>query len=144
MGLTCRRLFVDNDESIYRMSNAKFGRMIRDPSSDRVVLFAGQRIRSVELLIETVDRKPLRVIRATLTVFQFGEQGCVDADRYEKQQMAKVEVTIAPVFSGRKPAKNIIDAKDKFISQGGSWSPNGLLKNQIEKVALGQITCPSL
>ena len=126
------------------MSNAKFDRMIRSPASERVALFAGQRIRSAEVLLQTVDRNPWRVHRTTFTIFQFDEQGCVDADRYEKQQMAKVEVTIAPVFSGRKPAKNIIDAKDKFIAQGGSWSPNGLLKNQIEKVALGQITCPSL
>lgn len=144
MGLTCRRLFVANDESIYRMSNAKFDRMIRHPSSEHILLFAGQRIRSTELLIETVDRKPIRVIRATFTIFQFDEQGCVDADRYEKQQVAMVEVAIAPVFWGREPTKNVVDAKDKFIAQGGTWSPTGRLKNQIEKVALGLLTCPSL
>jgi hypothetical protein len=70
------------------MSNAKFDRMIRYPSSEQLVLFAGQRIRSAELLIETVDRK--------------------------------------------------------FIAQGGTWSPSSLLMTQIEKVALGQLTCPSL
>ena len=144
MGLSCRRLFVSNDGGLYRMANAKFARMIRDPSTERIALFAGQRIRSAELLIETVDRKPCRVLRATFTIFQFDEQGSVDADRYEKQQMAKVEVTIAPVFGDRKPTKNIVDAKDRFIAQGGSWSPAGLLKNQIEKVGLGLLTCPSL
>ena len=144
MGLTCRRLFIANDGSLYRISNAKFDRMIRHPSSEHVVLFAGQRIRSAELLIETVDRKLLRVRRATFTIFQFDEQGRVDADRHEKQQMAIVEVTIAPVLGGPKPTKNIVDATDKFVAQGGSWSPTAMLKTQIEKVALGQLTCPSL
>jgi hypothetical protein len=126
------------------MSNAKFDRMIRYPSSEQLVLFAGQRIRSAELLIETVDRKLLRVRRATFAIFQFDEQGRVDADRYEKQQMAIVEVTIAPVFGGTKPTRNIVDATDKFIAQGGTWSPSSLLMTQIEKAALGQLTCPSL
>jgi hypothetical protein len=74
------------------MSNAKFDRMIRHPSSEQVELFAGQRIRSAEVLIETVDRKLFRVRHATFTILQFDEQGRVDADRYEEQQMALVEV----------------------------------------------------
>ena len=144
MGLSCRRLFIANDGGIYRMSNAKFDRMICSPASERVALFAGQRIRSAEVLIETVDRKPWRVRRATFTIFQFDEQGCVDAGRYEEQQMAMVEVMIAPVFGGKKSTKNIVDAKDKFVAQGGSWSPAVPLKNQIEKTAMGLLNCPLL
>ena len=144
MGLSCRRLFIDNDGEIYRMSNAKFDRMIRSPASERVALFAGQRIRSAEVLIETVDRKPWRVRRTIFTIFQFDEQGCVDAGRYEKQQMAMVEVMIAPVLGGKKSTKNIVDAKDKFLAQGGSWSPSAPLKNQIEKTAMGPLDCPLL
>jgi hypothetical protein len=144
MGLSCRRLFIANDGGIYRMSNAKFDRMIRSPASERVALFAGQRIRSAEVLIETVDRKPWRVHRATFTIFQFDERGCVDADRYEEQQMAMIEVMIAPVLGVKKSTKNIVDAKDKFVAQGGSWSPAVPLKNQIEKAAMGLLDCPLL
>ena len=144
MGLSCRRLFIDNDGGIYRMSNAKFDRMIRSPASERVAFFAGQRIRSAEVLIETVDRKPWRVRRTTFTIFQFDEQGCVDAGRYEEQQMAMVEIVIATVFPGKKLTNNIVDAKDKFVAQGGSWSPSAPMKNQIEKTAMGLLTCPLL
>lgn len=111
MGLTCWCLFVAIDESIDRISNAKFDRMIRHPSSEHIQLFAGQRIRSTELLIETVDRKPIRVIRATFTIFQFDEQGCVDADRYEKQQMAMVEVAIAPLFGAASRPRMLLMRK---------------------------------
>jgi hypothetical protein len=71
------------------MSNAKFDRMIRSPASERVALFAGQRIRSAEVLIESVDRKPWRVYRTTFTIFQFDERD-VDLNRYEEQQMAMI------------------------------------------------------
>lgn len=144
MGLSCRRLFIANDGEIYRMSNAKFDRMIRSPASERVAFFAGQRIRSAEVLIETVDRKPWRVRRTTFAIFQFDEQGCVDAGRYEEQQMAMVEVMISPVLGGKKVTKNIVDAKDKFVAQGGSWSPVIPLKNQIEKAAMGLLDCALL
>ena len=144
MGLSCRRLFIANDGSIYRMSNAKFERMMSSPASEFVALFSGKRIRSAELLIEMVDRKPYRVSRATFTIFQFDERGCVYAQRYEKQQLAKVELTIAPVFGGKKPTENILDASHQFIAQGGSWSPKGPLKSQIENAALGLLSCPSL
>jgi hypothetical protein len=144
MGLSCRRLFLANDGEIYRMSNAKFDRMIRSPASERVAHFAGQRIRSAEVLIEIVDRKPWRVYRTTFTIFQFDQQGCVDAGRYEEQQMAMVEVMIAPVLGRKKSTKNIVDAKEKFVAQGGSWSPAVPLKNQIEKAAMGLLDCPLL
>ncbi len=126
------------------MSNAMFDRMFRSPASERIALFAGQRIRSAEVLIETVDRKPWRVNRTTFTIFQFDEQGCVDAGRYEEQQMAMVEVMIAPVLGGKKSTKNIMDARDKFLAQGGSWSPSASLKSQIERTAMGLLDCPLL
>lgn len=113
---------------------------IRDPSTERIALFAGQRVRLAELLIETGDRKPCRVLRATFTIFQFDERGCVDADRYEKQQMAMVEVTIVPAFGNRKPTKNIVDAKDRFIAQGGSWSAAGLLTLIVNRLPI-RILC---
>lgn len=144
MGLSCRRLFLANDGEIYRMSNAKFDRMVRSPTSARIAHFAGQRIRSAEVMIEIVDRKPWRVYRTTFTIFQFDQQGCVDAGRYEEQQMAMVEVMIAPVFGGKKSTNNIVDAKEKFVAQGGSWSPSVSLKNQIEKTAMGLLDCPLL
>lgn len=144
MGLSCRRLFVANDGGLYRMSNAKFERMMRHPASERVALFAGQRVRSAELLIELLDGRPYRVRRVTFTIFQFDDQGCVDVDRYDKQQVALVNVAIDPALGIRKSTKNILDATDKFVAQGGYWFPTGLMKNQIEKVALGQLSCPSL
>jgi hypothetical protein len=51
---------------------------------------------------------------------------------------------IAPVFGGKKSTKKIVDAKDKFVAQGGSWSPSAPLKNQIEKAAMGLLDCPLL
>lgn len=144
MGLTCRRLFVANGGGLYRISNAKFDRMMRYPASERVGLFAGQRIRSAELLVELVERKPYRVRRVTFAIFQFDDQGCIDVERYDKQQFALVNLAIDPVLGSSKPTQNILDATDKFVAQGGSWSPTGLLKNQIEKAALGLLACPSL
>jgi hypothetical protein len=118
--------------------------MMRDPASEPIPLFAGQRVRSAELLIELVERKPYCVLRTTYTIFQFDDQAYVDVDRYDTQQVAQINLAIAPVLGINKSTKNIVDASDQFIAQGGTWSPTGLLKNQIEKVGLGQLSCPAL
>jgi hypothetical protein len=144
MGLSIRRIFIAKDGEIYRISNTKFARMMRDPACERIALFAGQRVRSAELLIEIFERKPYCVHRATYTIFQFDDHGYVDVDRYDTQQVALVNIAIAPVLGIKKSTKNIVDASDQFVAQGGSWSPTGHLKNQIEKVGLGQLSCPAL
>jgi hypothetical protein len=144
MGLSCRRFFIASDGSLYRISNAKFQRMMQHPEAELVPLFAGQRIRSAELMIEFFDREPYRVCRETYSIFQFDSVGCADMRRYDKQQIALVNVMLDPVFGSKQPKMNVLDATDKFVAHGGTWSPTYLLKNQLEKVALGLLDCPAL
>ena len=76
MGISIRRFFIANDGALYRISNAKLDRMMRHPESELVPIFAGQRIRTAELVIELSDSKPFRVCRETFSIFQFDGQGC--------------------------------------------------------------------
>jgi hypothetical protein len=144
MGLSCRRFFIAGDGALYRISNAKFQRMMQHPEMELVPLFAGQRIRSAELMIELFDREPYSVCRETFSIFQFDSSGCADMSRYDKQQSALVNVMLDPVFGSKQPATKVLDATDKFVAHGGTWSPTLSLKNQLENVALGLQECPTL
>lgn len=46
---------------------------------------------------------------------------------------------LAPIFDGDKPAIEVVNATERFIAQGGSWIPTALLRNQIERTALGRL-----
>lgn len=126
------------------MSNAKFERLMRQPESEPLQAFSGQRIRAAELVIEMFDREPYRVCRESFSIFQFDSDGCLDIYRHDQQQIALVNAMLTPIFCSKKPVGNVLDATDKFVAQGGSWSPTDSMRNQIEKAALGLLECPAL
>lgn len=66
MSLRCRRFLIADDGTLCRMANARFDRMLRDPASHRLHIFAGQRVRMADVVVEVVDRVPARVVRTRL------------------------------------------------------------------------------
>ncbi|MEI8325655.1 MAG: hypothetical protein WCH44_09885 [Betaproteobacteria bacterium] len=144
MGLSSRRFFVTRDGTLYRISNAKFERMMRNPDTERLPLFSGQRIRSAELVVELFDREPCRVCRETFSILQFDGDGRVDVARRDQQQVALVNAMLAPIFDSREPSKNVLDATDRFVAQGGTWNPTDSMRVQIERAALALLDCPTL
>jgi len=144
MGLSGRIFLIDNDGVIYRMSNKRFARMLRHPEDEPLPDFASQRIRCADLVIELIDRVPTSVCRETFAVFEFDHQGCLDIGRFEKQQVALVDAMLEPILSVDKNSTNVVDATQRFIAQGGAWTPSKALHVQIEKAALGIINCLKL
>jgi hypothetical protein len=144
MGLSSRIFLIDNDGVIYRMSNKRFARMLRHPEDELLPDFASQRIRCADLVIELIDRVPTSVCRETFAVFEFDQRGCIDRGRFEKQQVALVDAMLEPILSVDKTTTNVVDATQRFIAQGGAWTPSKALRVQIEKAALGIINCLKL
>lgn len=144
MGLTSRRFLIDKDDVIYRMSNKRFERMVRNPEYELIPDFANQRIRCADLVIELVDREPAEVCRETFAILEFDHRGCLDTGKFEKQQVALVDAMLEPMLTDRKSTSNIIDASQRFVAQGGTWAPTKALRGQIEKAALDIIKCISL
>jgi hypothetical protein len=144
MGLSSRIFLIDNDGVIYRMSNERFARMLRHPEDEPLSDFASQRIRCADLVIELIDRVPTSVCRETFAVFEFDHQGRLDRGRFEKQQVALVDAMLEPILSVDKNTTNVVDATQRFIAQGGAWTPSKALRVQIERVALGIIGCLKL
>jgi len=144
MGLTSRRFLIDKDGVIYRMSNKRFERMVRNPENELIPDFANQRIRCADLVIELVDRQPAEVCRETFAILEFDHRGCLDTGKFEKQQVALVDAMLEPMLTDRKATSNIIDASQRFVAQGGTWAPTKALRGQIEKAALNIFKCNSL
>jgi hypothetical protein len=118
--------------------------MMRHPEDERIPSFAGQRIRCADVVIELVDRVPYSICRETFAILEFDHQGCLDTGRFEKQQVALIDTMLGPLLMGDEIKNNVINATQRFVAQGGSWSPSKLLRVQIEKAAMGIIDCLSL
>ena len=75
VALSSRRFLVAPDGSLYRLTNAKFDRMLRDRRGPVLPTFAGQRVRMADLVIEVAGRVPVRVVRSTFAVLPFDDDG---------------------------------------------------------------------
>ena len=146
MGLVWRRFLLDRDDTLWRLSTTKFERMLRDPASHCLAVFAGQRVRMADVIVELVARDPVRVVRSTFSILTFDVEGRLDPGRFEDQQYALVESLIAPVIAGSHVdrSQTVVNATARFVAQGGQWIPSSALVHVINETALGQRPCQRL
>jgi len=146
MGFSCRTFLIARDDTLWRLSSTKFDRMLRDPASHCLPVFAGQRARMASVVVELVARNPVRVVLNTFSILTFDAEGRIDLGRFEKQQFSLVELAVAPVFAVFNVDGNqtVVDATSRFIAQGGQWVPSRTLARVIDQTALGQRQCRHL
>jgi hypothetical protein len=130
MGLALRVLLVDRSDRVHRFGIAKFDEMRRNPARHRYPQFAGQRVRTVEAVVQLVDRKPTRVVRMTFDIFTFDRAGCFDSETFERQQFSRfleeeqqrrqavIEGLRGEIEKGRrsgkpKPASEVLDRLER-------------------------------
>jgi hypothetical protein len=116
-----RTFVVGPDDTLYRLGNAKFSRMLDDPDIHRLPRFAGQRVRMVEAIVEFRDRVPCEVVRLVYEMLPFDTQGRLDRRAFERQNAALVAVVVGGSTTNDAP---VVDASNRFIARGGRWRPS--------------------
>lgn len=143
MGISCRIYLLDQDDTLYHLPSVKFARMLRDPTTCRLPRFAGRRVRMTDVAVELIDRQPSRVIWITFAFLAFDDDGCFDLATFDRHQRARAELALAlPSLEPR--SEGVVDAADRFVAQGGRWTPSRALQRRIDAVALEQVKCPRL
>jgi hypothetical protein len=138
MGFSCQRYLVARDETLNRLAYAKFDRMLRDPAHHLMPQFAGQRVRTAEVIVELVGREPVAVVRTTFAILTFDGAGRIVPSKLRKQQFALAELALAPVLAPSRSTKTVVDATHRFVAKGGSWAPSSSLARAIDDTALGR------
>jgi hypothetical protein len=138
MGLSTRRFLLDQDDGLYRLPDTKFEQMLREPTSHRFPRFAGARVRMTHVVVELLDRRPIRVIWTTFALVTFDDEGCIDANTFDRQQWALVDLAMSPLMAESRNPATIVDAASRFVAQGGRWTPSGTLARLIDDAALGR------
>ena len=135
---------LDQDDTLYRLPNAKFDQMLRDPTRCRLPRFAGRRLRMTDVAVELIDRRPSRVIWITFGFLGFDDNGCFDLSSFDRQQRARADLALALPSSAPKSEGIVIEAANRFVAQGGRWTPSRVLQRLIDAVALEQVKCHRL
>jgi hypothetical protein len=63
--------------------------MLRDPRTHRYTLFAGQRVRVAEAVVELIERKPARVVPMTFDILTFDREGSFDTEAFDRHQFSR-------------------------------------------------------
>jgi len=144
MGISCRIFLLDKDDSLYRLPNAKFDQILRDPTSCRITRFAGTRVRMTDVAVELIDRQPIRVVWITFGFFAFDDDGYFDLTAYDRHQRARAELALALPTTEPKSERMVVEAANRFVAQGGRWTPSRTLQRLIDTAALEQVKCTRL
>ena len=144
MGISCRMFLLDKDDSLYRLPNAKFDQILRDPTSSRLTRFAGSRVRMTDVAVELIDRQPICVVWITFGFLAFDEDGYFDLAAYDRHQRARAELALALPTTEPKSERMVVDATNRFVAQGSRWTPSRALQRRIDAAALEQVKCARL
>ena len=144
MGYSFRMFLLDQDDGLYRLPNTKFVQMLTDPRSCRLDRFAGNRVRMTDVAVQLLERQPVAIVRINFGFMSFDDQGYFDAPAFFLHQHARVELGMDIQSATPRIPQKVVDATNRFVAQGGLWSPSRKLQRQIDAVALGQVKCPRL
>ena len=144
MGISCRMYLLDQDDTLYRLPNSKFEQMLRDPARCRLLRFAGRRVRITDVAVELIDRQPSCIVWITFGFLAFDENGCFDRSSFDRHQRARAELALTLPNLEPNNEGVVVDAANRFVAQGGCWTPSRALQRRIDAVALEEVKCPRL
>jgi hypothetical protein len=140
-----RTFILGPDHTLYRLSSAKFSRMVDDPESYRLERFAGQRVRTAETIVEIRDRVPCAVVRLVYEMLAFDAEGRLDRATFMRQNAALAELTMGRVIPRSVTKESVVvDAGSRFVARGGRWQPSPSREREILRAALGELKCGRL
>ena len=87
MGYSVRTFLIAGDDTIWRFASNKFWRMLQDPASHCLPAFAGQRIRTADVIVELKGREPVQVVRRTYFILTFDPEGHIDLGKSEASSL---------------------------------------------------------
>jgi hypothetical protein len=142
MRVALRHFLLDREGALYRLPGAALDRMLNNPTRHRLAHFAGQRVRSAEVVVEMKNGRPIVVLRSVFNMLTFKSDGMLVPPLQDRHLRARAELALAIGAPDRHPG--ISDASTQFVARGGQWKPPAALVRRIEQTALGRLKCPRL
>ena len=97
-----------------------------------------------DVAVELIDRQPIRVVWITFGFLAFDDHGYFDLTAFDRHQRARAELALALTTPEPKGEKMVVDATNRFVAQGGRWTPSRTLQRLIDTAALEQVKCTRL
>jgi hypothetical protein len=135
--MALRYYLLDSQGTLYRLPSAALDRMLQEPTRRRLGHFAGQRVRSAEVVVEMLGGQPICVVRSVFNMVRFKRDGTLVPPFRDRHLRARAELAL------EAPTRHttVAQAGTQFLARGGQWTPSADVKRRIEQTALGHLKC---
>jgi transposase len=86
MGLSIRVFIVEDDDSINRLPLAQYERLLKRSPDERLLKYAGKRVRYALIVVDLVNRRPIEVVRDEFAYVDIEEEGRFKEPEHEKEE----------------------------------------------------------
>ena len=140
MGTGLRVFLINDDDSLKRFPLARLERLFQGHPEERLLQYAGKRVRYALVIMDLVNRKPVEILRIQYAILTFDPEGKIDPTELEKEMRLGVDMvpigTIAPL------SRKVVDAEHHFLQKRYEnrylWKPTPEIEEAIVKAVFGQ------
>ena len=75
MGLGMRIFIVKDDGSLERLPFGRYNRLLQRHPSERLFQYAGKRVRCAVIVVESINRKPVEILKCQYSYLSFYSDG---------------------------------------------------------------------
>ena len=141
MGLSIRVFIVEDDDSINRLPLAQYERLLKRSPDERLLKYAGKRVRYALIVVDLVNRRPIEVVRDEFAYLDFDEEGRFKEPEHEKEESSALDML--DFFSLEQQDKRVIDARHKFARKRyfdkHRWQPTDEIVTAIAEAIFGKL-----
>jgi transposase len=141
MGLGIRIFIVEDDDTIKRLSLARYERLLKRDPDERLLEYADKRVRYALIVVDLVNRKPIEVVRDEYAYLEFDEEGRFKEPAHGKEENSALDML--DFFSLEQQDKRVIDARHIFARKRyfdkNRWEPTAEIITTIAEAIFGKL-----
>jgi hypothetical protein len=140
MGLSIRVFIVEDDDTIKRLPLARYERLLKRDPDERLLEYAGKRVRYALIVVDLINRKPIEIVKDEFGFLFFDDEGRLKVSELGKEESLAFDI-LAPLFPDQTNSR-IIDAQHKFAKKRYFnkyiWTPTDEIRAAIAEAIFGK------
>jgi len=142
MGIGCRVFFIDDNDSLQRISMARLERLLRFDRKESFPQYAGKRIRCAMAFVEVSGGQVLAIRNIEYSLLHFDAKGRIDKKEWERGM--RLGMDLLPSIADEEHPQKVINAQHRFAKRRYEhefkWRPS----RKVEEAIVAAIFKPSV
>ena len=140
MRISLRIFLVNDDDSVQRIPLARYERLVRGEPEERLLQYAGKRVRYALVVVDLINRIPVEILGIEHSFLSFDSEGRLDLS--EREKGARLALDLLPPLPTVNDIPQVIDARHHFARKRYDneyrWTPSPEIEKAIMDAIFGK------